>query len=308
MSLSPSQYRAVTIGALLAVCAIVVTGVAVRLTGSGLGCDDWPNCNDSQLIDVSSTHAAIEQVNRLFTGLVSLAVIAAVLGSLVREPRRRDLTLWSIGLVAGVLGQIVLGGVTVLVDLHPIAVQGHLLLSMVLVANATVLVRRAGEPDGVERSDTVSPATRATTITLAAAASLAVFTGTLVTGAGPHAGDEDVRRFGFHIPTVARIHGVTVMVTIAIALGLAWRIRRHRHERAAMTPVMTTWLFVAALQATIGYVQYFNGVPELLVGLHVAGATALMVVTTQVVLDTRRPADGHHPTRGSSRALVESAA
>ena len=81
MRLQPSQYRAVTIGALIAVCAIVVTGAAVRLTGSGLGCDDWPNCNDSQLIDVSSSHAAIEQVNRLFTGLVSFAVIAAVLGS-----------------------------------------------------------------------------------------------------------------------------------------------------------------------------------------------------------------------------------
>ena len=308
MRLQPSQYRAVTIGALVAVCAIVVTGVAVRLTGSGLGCDDWPNCNDSQLIDVSSTHAAIEQVNRLFTGLVSFAVIAAVLGSLRRQPRRRDLTWWSVGLVAGVLGQIVLGGVTVLVDLHPIAVQGHLLLSMVLVANATVLVRRAGEPDGVEHNDTVSPATRATTFALAAAAAFAVFTGTLVTGAGPHAGDEDVRRFGFHIPTVARVHGVTVMVTIAIALGLLWRVRRHGRERAMMTPVMTTWLFVAALQATVGYVQYFNGVPELLVGLHVAGATALMVVTTHVVLDTRRPTGDGHGGRDSSTILVETLA
>ncbi len=292
MRLSPSQYRAVTIGALVAVCVIVVTGVAVRLTGSGLGCDDWPNCNDSQLIDVSSSHAAIEQVNRLFTGLVSVAVIAAALGSLRREPRRRDLTGWSLGLVAGVVGQIVLGGVTVLVDLHPVAVQGHLLLSMVLVANATVLVRRSGEPDGVERNAMVSPATRATVLALAAASSLAVFTGTLVTGAGPHAGDEDVRRFGFHIPTVARIHGVTVMVTITIALVLLWSVRRHQAERAAMTPVMTTWLFVAAMQAAVGYVQYFNGVPELLVGIHVAGATALMVATTHVVLDTRQTADG----------------
>jgi cytochrome c oxidase assembly protein subunit 15 len=305
MRLSPGQYRAVTIGALLAVCAIVVTGVAVRLTGSGLGCDDWPNCNDSQLIDVSSKHAAIEQVNRLFTGLVSVAVIAAVLGSLVREPRRRDLTRWSYGLVAGVIGQIVLGGVTVLVDLHPVAVQGHLLLSMVLVANATVLVRRAGEPDGVARTLTVAPTTRVIACAVAVGASLAVFTGTLVTGAGPHAGDEDVRRFGFHIPTVARVHGVTVTVTIAVALGLLWRIRRTRRERVAMTPVMTTWLFVAALQATVGYVQYFNGVPELLVGLHVAGATAVMVVTTQIVLDTCRPTAGDHSQRDSSEALVE---
>jgi heme a synthase len=308
MRLQPTQYRTVTIGALLAVCAIVVTGVAVRLTGSGLGCDDWPNCNDSRLIDVSSSHAAIEQVNRLFTGLVSVAVIAAALGSLYREPRRRDLTRWSLGLVAGVLGQIVLGGVTVLVDLHPIAVQGHLLLSMVLVANATVLVRRAGEADGVERSEAVGPATRATAYALAAGTSLAVFTGTLVTGAGPHAGDEDVRRFGFHIPTVARVHGVTVMVTIGIALGLLWRIRHHRRERTAMTPVMTTWLFVAALQATVGYVQYFNDVPELLVGIHVAAATALMVVTTQVVLDTRRTADSSSAARDARPGLVESPA
>jgi len=204
-----------------------------------------------------------------------------------------------------VLGQIVLGGITVLVDLHPVAVQGHLLLSMVLVANASVLVRRAGEPDGVARRDTVSPVTRAIAFAVAAGASLAIFTGTLVTGAGPHAGDEDVRRFGFHIPTVARVHGVTVTVTIAIALGLVWRVRRHRAERAAMTPVMTTWLFVAGLQATVGYVQYFNGVPELLVGLHVAGATALTVVTTQIVLDTRRPPADQNAVRDSSTVLVE---
>ena len=103
MKLSPSQYRAVTFGALLAICAIIVTGAAVRLTGSGLGCADWPACSSTRFIDVSSRHAAIEQLNRLFTGLVSVAVIAAALGSLVRVPRRGDLTLLSLGLVAGVL-------------------------------------------------------------------------------------------------------------------------------------------------------------------------------------------------------------
>ena len=107
--------------ALAAICAIIVTGAAVRLTGSGLGCADWPACSSSKFIDVSSRHAAIEQINRLFTGLVSLAVIAAVLGSFRRVPRRRDLTWLSLGLVAGVIAQIGLGGVTVLVDLHPAA-------------------------------------------------------------------------------------------------------------------------------------------------------------------------------------------
>ena len=119
----------------------------MRLTGSGLGCDDWPNCNDERLVDVSSSHAAIEQVNRLFTGLVAFAVIAAVLGSLWRDPRRRDLTLLSLGLVAGVLGQIVLGGHHRARRPPPLAVQGHMLLSQILVAVAVVLCAEPGEPD-----------------------------------------------------------------------------------------------------------------------------------------------------------------
>src|SRR6187200_1301488 len=147
MRLTPSRYRAITIAALFALMAIIVSGAAVRLTGSGLGCADWPACSSARFIDVSTRHAAIEQVNRLFTGLVSVAVIAAVLGSLWRVPRRRDLTWLSLGLVAGVIGQIVLGGITVLVDLHPVAVQSHMLLSQALVAVAVVLLRRAGEPD-----------------------------------------------------------------------------------------------------------------------------------------------------------------
>ena len=289
MRLQPARYRAITIGALVALVAIVVTGAAVRLTGSGLGCDDWPNCNDERLVDVSTGHAAIEQVNRLFTGIVSVTVIAAVLGSLVRVPRRRDLTWLSLGLVAGVLGQIVLGGITVLVDLHPVAVQAHLLLSMVLVANATVLVRRAGEPDGVPRARAVSAATRSWVFAVAALTSLAVFTGTLVTGAGPHAGDEDARRFGFEIESVARLHGITVTLTLLAALVVAWRIAHAPLERRALGGGLSTWLFIGVLQAAVGYVQYFNGVPELLVAIHVAGATLLFVATVQLVLDTSRP-------------------
>lgn len=287
MQLQPQRYRTITVGALLALCAIVVTGAAVRLTGSGLGCDDWPNCNDTKLIDVSTGHAAIEQVNRLFTGVVALAVIAAVLGSLVRSPRRRDLTWLSVGLVAGVIGQVVLGGITVLVDLHPLAVQGHFLLSMVLVANAVVLVRRAGEPDGVVRRDAVGPRTRRLTWVLAVLTSVAVFTGTLVTGTGPHAGDEEARRFGFDISDVARVHGVTVIATILAALVLVREARRDPTDRQALMPALSSWLFVAVLQAVVGYAQYFTGVPALLVAIHITGATALYVVTVQLVLDTR---------------------
>jgi cytochrome c oxidase assembly protein subunit 15 len=287
VTLSPQRYRMITVGALVLLIVIVVTGAAVRLTGSGLGCEDWPRCSDDKFIDVSDNHTAIEQVNRLFTGLVAVTVIAAVLGSLWRVPRRRDLTALSLGLVAGVVGQIVLGGVTVLVDLHPLAVQAHFLLSMILVANAAVLVHRAGEPDQAVRTAAVGPATTRLTWLLGVAAAVAIVTGTVVTGAGPHAGDEEARRFDVAITTVARIHGITVIVALAVAVALsAWLARRPEDRHRLQTP-LSTWIFVGLLQAAVGYTQYFNDVPPLLVGIHVAGATVLWAMTIHLLLATR---------------------
>jgi len=305
--ISPARYRLVTAVALGLLIVIVITGAAVRLTGSGLGCDDWPNCNDERLIDVSSNHSAIEQVNRLFTGLVAAAVIAAVLGSLWRQPRRRDLTRLSLGLVAGVLGQIVLGGITVLVDLHPLAVQGHMLLSMVLVATAVVLLRRAGEPDDGRRRPVVTEPTRRLVWALGTATAIAIVAGTVVTGAGPHAGDEDVQRFDVAISSAARIHGITVMIAIALAVVVAWRVQRVPTDRRVLQGPVSSWIFIALLQAAVGYIQYFNDVPALLVGLHVAGATALWSMTVWLVLSTSRSvppvtADG----RGHVAGLVPS--
>jgi cytochrome c oxidase assembly protein subunit 15 len=276
--MSPQRYRQVCIVALALLCIIVVSGAAVRLTGSGLGCDDWPNCNNEKLIDVSSKHAAIEQINRLFTGLVALGVIVAVLGSLARYPRRRDLTWWSLGLVAGVLGQIVLGGITVLVDLHPAAVQSHFLLSMVLVANAVVLVYRSGLPD-VHRMPVVSASIRRHVGLVVALTALALLAGTVVTGSGPHAGDEEARRFAVAITTAARVHSVAVWVAVAAVVALLWRLRRLPNDRAVLDGPLTAWVAVAVLQGAVGYIQYFSGVPAVLVGVHIAGATALWAVT-----------------------------
>src|SRR5262245_1137203 len=286
MRLTPSRYRTITIAALFALMAIIVTGAAVRLTGSGLGCADWPACSSAKFIDVSTRHAAIEQLNRLFTGLVSVAVIAAVLGSLVRVPRRRDLTWLSLGLVAGVLAQIVLGGITVLVDLHPIAVQGHMIVSLVLIANAVLLVHRASEPDEGEAVRPVSPEISRHTVGIAAVTALALVTGTVVTGAGPHAGDEEAHRFGIEITTAARIHGTSVIIAVITMLALAWRLRSRTAERAELAEWVSAWIVIALLQGAIGYIQYFNGVPALLVGFHVLGATALWAVTVGLVLQT----------------------
>ena len=154
--ISPAGYFWVSRFALILLCVIVVSGAAVRLTGSGLGCSDWPRCNSEKFIDVSTTHGAIEQINRLFTGLVTAIVIAAVLAARFRIPYRKDLVMLSWGLVAGVIGQIVLGGIVVLTDLHPVANQGHFVLSMVLVANALTLHLRAKSDVEVRRSSRLS--------------------------------------------------------------------------------------------------------------------------------------------------------
>jgi heme a synthase len=293
VSLSPARYRVICAVALGLLVAIVITGAAVRLTGSGLGCDDWPNCNEERLIDVSSSHAAIEQVNRLFTGLVSVAVIAAVLGSLWRQPRRRDLIVLSLGLVAGVLAQIVLGGILVIFDLHPILVQGHMVLSLILVAIGVVLVRRAGEPDGVPLGHVTSGRARALVGLVAGLTGAAILAGTVVTGAGPHAGDEDVERLGVDIGTAARVHGTIVVLALAAAVALAVRAARHPHDRRLSGPI-SSWIFIGLLQAAVGYIQYFNDVPALLVGLHVAGATLLWAMTVHLVLATRAPMVSRH--------------
>ncbi len=288
--LAPPTYARIALLALASLVVIVVTGALVRLTGSGLGCSDWPNCSETRFVDVSSTHTAIEQLNRLFTGVVAVAVILAVLGSLVREPRRRDLTWLSLGLVAGVIGQIVLGGITVLVDLHPAAVQGHFLLSMVLCANGFVLWRAAEEPDGARRVPLVSRSHRRLAWAITAMTGVAIVTGTVVTGTGPHGGDEDARRFGFEIGSVARVHGLAVNVTIVLALALMWRLRGHADRRVLEGPI-GAFVFIAFLQAAIGYTQYLTGVPVVLVITHVAGATALWLAALHLGRSTAGVAD-----------------
>jgi cytochrome c oxidase assembly protein subunit 15 len=288
--MNPSTYQRSTYFALVALIGIIITGASVRLTNSGLGCDDWPNCNSEKLIDVSSAHAAIEQVNRLLTGVVVLAVAVAVLGSYLRTPRRRDLVWWSWSLVVGVFANAFLGAVTVWVDLHPYAVQGHLLLSMALIASGAVLVRRSSEPDGVRRERVVSSSTSQLVRGLALGTTVAVVTGTVVTGAGPHAGDENAVRLNVDIPSAARVHGASVIATLLVAVLLVLRCRRSQPDREFLRAGLSRWLTVAVMQAVIGYVQYFTGVPELLVLAHVAGASVLYVATTQLVLDTARPA------------------
>lgn len=281
--LSPNAYRRITAAALCALAFIIVTGGAVRLTGSGLGCRDWPACEQNHLVAPSgSYHAWIEFANRTITGIVSVAVIIAVLGSLVRTPRRRDLTRLSLGLVVGVIGQIVLGGLTVLFDLTPPLVMAHFLLSMVILADAIVLHRRAGQPEG-EALPLVPPEVRSLGRWLVVAAAIVLCTGTVVTGSGPHGGDEHVQRLSFFVPDVAKVHGISVMLFLAATLLMLWLM----HRTGAPSGVQRRGrilLGVLVAQAAVGYTQYFTGVPVLLVGIHLLGAVAVWTATLLLLL------------------------
>lgn len=301
-ALSPSRYAWVTRLALASLCVIVVTGAAVRLTGSGLGCSDWPNCNEEKFIDVSSMHGAIEQLNRLFTGVVTVLVMASVLAARFLSERRRDLERLAWLLVAGVIGQIVLGGIVVLTDLNPVANQGHFLLSMFLVGTGLVLVKRAAGWRTVSgTSASIVKLVRSVVIL----GSVAIVTGTVVTGTGPHAGDEKAPRLDFSIETVARVHGVTVIITLASILVLLAKVRNLPEERRRLHGPVETVLAIGVIQATVGYVQYFNDIPALLVGIHIALATAFFLALVNMWMSAGRSAQAPTTqTPDASRATV----
>ena len=296
LRISPRAYRQVTLAAAILLAAIIVTGAAVRLTGSGLGCPDWPNCTNGHLTAGASddVHAKIEFANRMVTGLVSIGVIVAVLGSLVRTPRRKDLVWLSLGLVIGVIAQALLGALVVEELLSPPFVMGHFLLSAVLLADAIVLYHRAGIPDDARSRPAVRSGTLWLGRLLVLSASVVLVTGTVVTGSGPHSGDAGshaklkATRLDFTVPEVARIHGTSVMVFLALTLVTLWVVSRDPGARRVMQRVGLLLILLVA-QAALGYTQYFNGVPPLLVGFHVAGATAVFSATLAVLLSMYEP-------------------
>jgi cytochrome c oxidase assembly protein subunit 15 len=279
-----------TLVALVMVSVIIVTGAAVRLTGSGLGCSDWPTCEEGKLIQATNQHQAIEQVNRLFTGVMIVALAITVLGSLRRAPRRRDLTWLSVALVAGVFGQAIVGGIVVLTHLHPLAVQQHFVLSIVIVTAAVVLHRRAKEEGA--RTPTVSPEIRRHVLAVVVGTAAAIVAGTVVTGTNIHSGASDagepVRRLGFAITTVTRVHSVVVLTMLAVTLALAWRLRRRPAERAVLEDAMSLFLLAGCTQAALGYLQYALDTPALLVGFHIVGSVLGWIAAVHLVLVCRR--------------------
>lgn len=284
-----ASLRRLTLAAVLTNVAIVVTGGAVRLTGSGLGCPEWPTCNAGSVVpvrsaEVASVHQAIEFGNRLLTFVVLGVAVAALIAVARRRPSRRDLVRPAVLLLVGILAQGVLGGVTVLTGLHPLIVAAHFLVSMALIAAAVVLHHRAGREPGLTRP-TVRPELRTLQRVLLAVVLGVLTLGTLVTASGPHAGDANTPRLPLDPQLISQFHadGVFLLLGLVIALGFALRATDSplRVQRA-----VAMLLGISLAQGLIGYVQYFTGLPEVLVGFHLLGACLVWIAALHVWLSS----------------------
>jgi cytochrome c oxidase assembly protein subunit 15 len=284
---------------------IMVTGAAVRLTDSGLGCSTWPSCEPDSFTprSASDTHGMVEWVNRLITGAVGVFTLAAVVGARARRPYRDDLFRWSLGLPAWVFANALVGALVVWLHLSPASVIGHFVLSLAAVWNAVVLYERACEepaPDGSRRvlaTGTVVAACRS----LLVAAGLVIMTGTLVTGSGPHAGDERADRLDLAVDDVVRIHGAAMILFLGLTLAVLWMV----HEGDAGPRVadrLRQLLVLLVAQAGIGYWQYFTDVPAVLVGFHVFGAALVWIAVLRVWFSLSEPAAA--PDSGVGGAAV----
>lgn len=265
---------------LVANTLIILTGGLVRLTASGLGCPTWPRCTDESFVPHSSLgwHGVIEFGNRLLTYvLIAIAIATFVVVWRWRKSSRRAMGL-TVLIGIGIPFQGVIGGITVLTDLNPWVVALHLLLSMGLVIAATVLVAdiRGSVPHSVDTF--TGRLVQAAYLVLL----VAIYLGTVVTGSGPHAGDVNAPRNGLDPATWSRIHAMSVWLLVALTLLLLWRLRRHPARSAVL-------LFFAAelLQGGIGYLQYFTGLPILLVAAHLVGAAILLAAGTHLMLTLR---------------------
>jgi cytochrome c oxidase assembly protein subunit 15 len=265
--------------------ALVVTGGAVRVTGSGLGCPTWPECVPGSYLPVEgqaegALHAWIEFGNRLLTFALLFAAIATFIA--VFRSRRRDLRFLASTQVLGILGQGVLGGITVLTDLNPLAVASHFILSIALIAAATSLHSRRHHAQ-VRTSSTQVRISRISSLHVSLAF-IVLAIGTLVTGTGPHAGDLDAPRLDFAITTITRFHSAAVWI-LMICTVVFYLSPDLRYETKRW---LKLFFFLALLQGGFGYLQYFLGVPEGLVVMHLIGSVLVWISAWRIRLSVIR--------------------
>jgi cytochrome c oxidase assembly protein subunit 15 len=293
ITISPELYKRVTIVAVSALAVIVLTGAAVRLTGSGLGCPDWPKCY-GRTIPPLQFHTVIEFGNRMVTGLVGIIVIAAAGLAFVRRPYRRHLAILGVLLPLGVVGQAVLGGLVVRYDLNPYLVMSHFLLSMLLLDASFALAWCAAHEPGWREASHDRLGTWSVRA-LVPFGQLTVLLGTMATGAGPHAGEHSgqlVKRFTFEgrdtLSWMVARHGA-IAAAFGVAAVTVWFIDRRPRggERRAQRPLTVLCLLLLA-QGVLGFIQYRLHVPAGMVWAHVTLATASWLTTLWAVASAGR--------------------
>ena len=295
MGVSGLWVRRLALASVLTNVGIVVTGGAVRLTASGLGCPTVPYCTEDSFFPTPELgiHGIIEYTNRTLTGVLTVVAVATLVAVWRDRPRRRDLLGPAVALLAGIPVQALLGAVTVLTGLNPWTVMGHFLLSMLLVATAVVLHRRSTEPPGPTVPVVPSPL-RLLARGLLGVVAVVLLLGTIVTGTGPHAGDPKSARMGFDLVVVSQLHADLVLLLIGMTLALCAALF------AVPVPVPVRRAAVALLavelgQGLIGFVQYFTDLPVLLVGFHLLGAGLVNGYAVRLYLTMRERLPAPHP-------------
>ena len=256
---------------------IIVTGAAVRLTGSGLGCPTWPQCVGGSISPVAhqaqgTLHSWIEFGNRLLTGLLFVVIIASVIGAFRWGKGRSDwkmIRLLALTQIAGILAQIVLGGITVLTKLNPFSVSLHFLLSIALIPSTLSLRERIF----AKARTTVLPTTKLLIRVVTALTLVVITLGTVVTGSGPHAGDIQAKRYHIDPRLISWLHAdaVIALIGLTMALWLVIKVSEPLENRSFIGKKVLLFLALLLAQGVIGYIQYFTHLPEALVALHVLG-------------------------------------
>ena len=275
-----AHLRSLAIANLVANIVIVVTGGAVRLTASGLGCPTWPNCTEGRLVYHGDLglHGAIEFGNRMLTYVLIAIAIASVVAAWRRVGVVRRL---AVAIAVGIPMQGVVGGITVLTDLNPWIVAIHLLLSMGMIGLCVWLVDEVAGP----ARPAAGPVTRTLAWAVLAVGAVVLWLGTVVTGSGPHAGDEKAPRNGLDPAIASHVHGFAVWALVGLTVALlVLAARRNERTLAFFASVL---LGIELAQGLLGYVQYYTDLPGLLVGLHMLGAALVAAGLARVVLTTR---------------------
>jgi heme a synthase len=275
------------LASLVANLAIVVTGGAVRLTSSGLGCPEWPRCSAGSFVvqRALGVHGAIEFGNRMLTIVLALVAVATFTVVWQYRPTRRSWRLLAGLLLLGIPAQALLGGITVRTHLNPWVVALHLLLSMALIGVAVALVLSVRR-DGQARLPAVASAPALLVRLTFVVAWLVLYAGTVVTGSGPHAGDLAAPRTGLDPAVVSQLHADLVFLLIGLTAGSLFALRAAGASQAARAAAVLVAVELA--QGVVGFVQYFTGLPELLVGLHLLGAGAVSACATWLLLSVPR--------------------